>query len=207
MLAVAEFDERSVERAASQIVDQKPAPGTALAVHQVAMGKFNRRRGGFVQQSQNLKPRLASGFGGKKTLIAVRICRYSQHYFQGLVPIVWQGQGQSGVLAQLHPQSRHHFLQQLRDFESMAPDFYPGPRAGVLQTTFQRANDCPARLPLRKPSVPSVNASFSTHAYERRKPVAGVPVRSLEVDERIVTPVHGRSHDPGRTEIDSDFHR
>ena len=89
----------------------------------------------------------------------------------------------------------------------MAPDLYLGPRTSVLQTTFQRANDCPARLPLRKPGVPSLNVRFSTHAYERRKPVAGVTVRSLEVDERIVTPVHGRSHDSGRTEIYADFHR
>src|ERR1019366_298491 len=111
------------------------------------------------------------------------------------------------MLAQLQAQSRHHFLQQLPDFKSLAPDFYPGLRTGVLQTTFQRANDCPARLPLHKPGVPSVNARFSTHGYERRKPVADVPVRSFEVDERIVTAVHGCSHDPGRTEIYADLHR
>jgi hypothetical protein len=41
VFAVAQFDERSVERAAAQVVDQEAAPGTALAVHQVPMGKFD----------------------------------------------------------------------------------------------------------------------------------------------------------------------
>ena len=107
MLAVAQFDQRSVKGAASQIVDQEPARGSALAVHQVAVGKFNRCRRGFIQQAQNLEARLASRFGGKKALIAVGIGRHSQHGFQGLVAIV----GQGGMLAQLHPQSRHHFPQ------------------------------------------------------------------------------------------------
>ena len=192
MLAVAQFDQRSIECAASQIVDQEPAPAAALAVHQVAVGKFNRCRRGFVQQSENFEPRLASGFGGKKTLIAVGIRRHAQHGFQRLVAIARQRKVECS--RSCARKAAIISRSSCRTSKVWPPISIRVSGPASFKQRFSERIDCPARLPLPQPCVPSVKAPVSTHGDEGRKPLTGVPIRSFEVDERIVAAVHGRSH-------------
>ncbi len=78
MGARVELDQRDVEGAAAQIVDQN-ASGGALA-----MAEFDGRGGRFVQQTEHGEAGAAEGVDGEESLVAVGVGGHAEHDFERL---------------------------------------------------------------------------------------------------------------------------
>ena len=103
------LDQRRVEGAAAEVVDQQRTARLSLALGLLAMAELDARRRRLVEHAQHMEAGRAKGFAGQKSLVAVGVGRHADHDFERLAAI----ERQRGSLPQLLAERRQQLRRQL----------------------------------------------------------------------------------------------
>jgi hypothetical protein len=202
MRVVSEVDERGVEGAAAQIVDEQGAAGSAFLIGAFAMAELDAGGGGLIEHAEDLKAGGAEGFGGEEALVVVGVGWYADHDFEGLGAV----ERKSGGLAELAAEGGEKANGEFHERDRLAGDFEKCGWAGVLEEAFEGAENGPAALALDGPGAPAEEAFGTADGDQGREPVAGFAIGGFEADEGVIAAVGGSGDDSSGAEIDSQFH-
>ena len=176
LFALIQLDQRGVKGSPSQVVHKDMALGFFLSRAPVTVAKLDARSRRFIQESQDVETGLPKGLRRQESLVAVGIRRNSEHHLE----MACFNAGQVGMVQQVGPQGRTQLAKQLEHRDGLGGDLNQRFRAGPFKRPLERPDHRPARFFLRRPSLPSIDESLVFDGNQRRKPLAGGSVRSIE---------------------------
>ena len=202
VLGFAEGDEGDVEGAAAHVVNEETGAGAAVAFGAVAVGELDGRGRGFVHEADDGEAGVLRCLFGEESLVAVGVGGDAEDDFEGLAGFC----AEVGVIEELGTEGDHHLGEQEAERDEAAAGAELGVGAGIAEGALEGAENGPAVVAEDGNGLPAVEAGVTADRDDGRKPVAGLAVGGLEVDEGEVASVDRSNDDPCRSEVDADSH-